>query len=267
MEIFNYSDFTQRNIGIISVSDQEKVRTSTIAIAGCGADGGAPAISLARLGVSNFRLADPDVFDYSNINRQEGAFTDTINTKKAREIELIIKKINPEANVTIYTEGINEDNVNEFIEGSDIVLDEIDYRKPKYALLLHIVARKLNIPVITTVSVGWNAFLFYFDPSGLTFEEYVKKEPLSVEDNFEVNPSAYAPELPSYISEELLKDILSEKVEIPVVDPAVRLASALASSFCIFWLTGAKKIMAVPHYYSAGDLLLKQESFNNLRRS
>ena len=245
-----YEKLTTRNGGIISLEGQAKLKSSVIAIAGCGADGGAPALSLARLGVRNFRLADPDIFDYSNINRQEGAFFSSVGTNKASEISRLIKDVDPTADVVVFDQGINEQNIVRFLAGCDLLLEEIDYRKPELSELAHTTAFGLGIPVITVVSVGWNAFLFFFKPGATTYDEYVSTYGLQ----------AYAPELPDYFSQELIDAVITEQIEIPAIDPSVRMASALASAFSYFHLSGIKELLPVPHYYSSGDLMLKQAS-------
>lgn len=257
-----YEQIVDRNRGLLSETAQAQLRRATIAIAGCGADGGAPALSLARLGVRNFRLADPDTFDYSNINRQEGAFLSTRGQNKAETVAGLIRDIDDEANVKTYTEGLNTENIEEFLQGADLFLEEIDYRRPYDTLMAHRKARELNIPVFTVVSVAWNAFLFHFRPDGMTYEAYAGVQGDTVKTSADINLAAYAPEIPPYLSPELIQDILAERIEIPAVDPAVRMASALASSFSVFYLTGMKEILPVPHYYSAGDLLLKSDKVN-----
>lgn len=260
-----YSDLIKRNIGIISLEEQKIIKEAKVAIAGCGADGGAPAISLARLGVKRFALADPDVFDHSNMNRQEGAYHSTLGKKKAEVIAKNIIDINPEAKVDIYEDGINSENVTDFLSGANIVLEEIDYRLPSYSLLIHKNARKLNLPVFTSVSVAWNAFLFYFDPKGMTYEEYIGIEDSNNSNikSTDIDITAFAPEIPSYLSPDLIQDVLEEKVEIPAVDPGVRIASALLSSFCIYHLTKSRQIDSVPNYYTCGDIFLMKSKLNS----
>lgn len=62
----------------MSEEDVIKLNRCTIAIAGCGCIGGFSAELLARMGVGGFVLADPDIFDVSNINRQCAATYNTV---------------------------------------------------------------------------------------------------------------------------------------------------------------------------------------------
>ena len=71
---FSYELAFARNVGWVTEQEQARLKQCSVAIGGLGGVGGAHAITLARLGVGNFRLADFDVFDWPNMNRQAGAF-------------------------------------------------------------------------------------------------------------------------------------------------------------------------------------------------
>ncbi|MFZ2293610.1 MAG: ThiF family adenylyltransferase, partial [Polaromonas sp.] len=71
---FDYDRAFSRNIGWVTQAEQEKLKRSRIAIAGLGGVGGGHLLTLARLGISNFNIADFDDFDVHNLNRQAGAF-------------------------------------------------------------------------------------------------------------------------------------------------------------------------------------------------
>lgn len=257
-----YQQRVSRNLGIISASCQEKIQHCTVALAGCGAGGGATAVSLARLGFRRFLLSDPDVVDVSNINRQEGAFISTIGQNKAGVIAREILDIDKDAQVQVYQQGITPENVDDFISKADVVIEEVDYRNPSTTLLIHQVSRKLSKPIFTGIPVAWNAFLFFFSPDGMTYEEYTGLGDTDSGDikSTDVCVSAYVPEPPYYLGETLLRSVLNEEMDIPAVDPGVRLASALTSSHVYYFVTGEKEILPVPQYYSAKDLFTKDAS-------
>ena len=60
--MFNYQEFTGRNIGFVSPEDQQKISQAKIFIPGVGGMGGSALESLVRLGVQNFIIADFDKF-------------------------------------------------------------------------------------------------------------------------------------------------------------------------------------------------------------
>ena len=70
---FRYEQAFSRNIGWVTREEQALLRSKRVAIAGGGGVGGVHALTLARLGVTKFRIADFDTFDVPNFNRQVGA--------------------------------------------------------------------------------------------------------------------------------------------------------------------------------------------------
>ena len=75
---FDYDDAFSRNIGWVTEWEQRALCDKTVAIAGMGGVSGAHLITLARLGVGAFHIADLDSFEIANINRQFGAGTSTL---------------------------------------------------------------------------------------------------------------------------------------------------------------------------------------------
>ena len=70
---FSYDNAFARNIGWVTHAEQSVLRDKRVAIAGLGGVGGVHLLTLARLGIGNFHVADFDTFDVANFNRQVGA--------------------------------------------------------------------------------------------------------------------------------------------------------------------------------------------------
>lgn len=83
MNKFDYSQAFSRNLGWITSDEAELLKKKKVAIAGMGGVGGQYCEVLARLGISNFQLADPDSFEQVNFNRQNGSGMSTVGRKKA----------------------------------------------------------------------------------------------------------------------------------------------------------------------------------------
>jgi len=79
---FDRGEAFTRNIGLVTIEEQERLRDFTIAIPGMGGVGGANLISLVRQGFEKFKIADLDVYELKNFNRQYGARTDTLGKEK-----------------------------------------------------------------------------------------------------------------------------------------------------------------------------------------
>src|SRR5712671_2169680 len=80
--IFVYDEAFSRNIGWVTEWEQLALRHKRIAIAGMGGVGGFHLLTLVRFGIGAFNIADGDVFDLVNFNRQAGAMLDSIGRSK-----------------------------------------------------------------------------------------------------------------------------------------------------------------------------------------
>lgn len=122
---FTYQEFTTRNFGFINQAEQEKLRDAHVFIPGVGGMGGACIQSLARSGIGNFTIADMDVFEVSNLNRQVFANLDTVDIEKSRATEMALKRINPEINLRVF-DGNWPAQTEEILKEVDIVVNGMD---------------------------------------------------------------------------------------------------------------------------------------------
>ncbi len=178
---FIYEKAFSRNIGWVSTWEQQILRQKTVAIAGMGGVGGVHLLTLARLGIENFHIADMDYFEVENFNRQVGAFMSTVGEDKAATLKRMALDINPEANIKIFPQGVLDENLEEFLEGADLYVDGLD------AFVLD-VRRKIfahchtnGIPAVTAGPLGWGSAYMIFSPDGMSFEEYFQLEGLPFE--------------------------------------------------------------------------------------
>lgn len=170
-----YYSFLARSIPFLTEEGVKKLRNSTIAIAGLGGVGGATVVTLARLGVGNFILADSGRFDKPDMNRQWAAFKSTLGKNKIVVYEKVLKDINPTINIKKFNKGIPFDNLSIFLDDVDIVIDVLDFfinyelRKEFYRQ-----ARKKGIFMLTSSIVGFGATLMGFSPFGMKHEDFMK---------------------------------------------------------------------------------------------
>lgn len=161
-----------RNIGVWTEEFQDKLKKTTIGIAGLGGQGLIATI-LARNGIGNLKIADPDVFERHNIQRQVYALESTVGRNKTVVTANGLKDINPEINIINYEEGITFDNLEDFLEGCDFLHDGMDYFVPDLKLEFHRKARERGLIVTTAFHVGTGASAITFHPKkGMCFEEY-----------------------------------------------------------------------------------------------
>ena len=169
---FSYEQAFDRNLGWLTAQEQAILRKSCVAIAGLGGAGGMQAQVLARLGIGRFKIADPDTFELTNINRQIGASVETLGEQKTSVIREMILSINPEAEVTIFEEGVTQHNVDRFLESVDLALDGIDFFGQDSKLLFFRKCYEKRIPALTSCPLGFGASVIIFSPSGMKYEDY-----------------------------------------------------------------------------------------------
>jgi molybdopterin/thiamine biosynthesis adenylyltransferase len=154
-------------------SSQEKLRNSVVGIAGCGGIGGLLAMTLARLGVCHMKLADPDSFEVSNINRQLGAGEKTIGKNKAIVVGELVRDMVSDVTVEVYPEGIQLHTAESFLEGCDLVFDQTDVYliAERYALHRAFQEHKRTKYILASCVWGWGANVYKFERGGVTLED------------------------------------------------------------------------------------------------
>lgn len=167
-----YKESFKRNLGLINEDEQDRLRSSRVAIAGLGGVGGIHLVTLARIGVGAFNIADNDTFEAVNFNRQYGASLNTVGRKKTDVMAETARSINPEARIEVFPDGINPSNIDEFLDGVDFVIDAIDFFAIDARRLLFKKAREKGIYAATSGPIGFGATLQVFSPAGMAFDEY-----------------------------------------------------------------------------------------------
>jgi len=173
---FHYSAAYSRNIGWVTQSEQARLKNARIAIAGLGGVGGAHLLTLARLGIANFNIADFDEFDIHNMNRQAGAFLPYMGQSKIDTMARMAKDINPEIDLRLFPQGVNEANVDEFLSDVDVYVDGLDFFVLPVRRMVFAKCREKGIPALTAAPLGMGVAFLYFSPTGMSFEDYFKVE-------------------------------------------------------------------------------------------
>lgn len=172
--MFSYLEAFDRNIGWVTEAEQQALRGKRIAIAGLGGVGGAHLLTLTRLGIGAFNLADFDHFEIHNFNRQVGANIHSIGRRKTDVMAEMAASINPELDIRRFPDGVHADNVEQFLDGVDLYVDGLDFFVlDERQRLFERCARK-GIPAITAAPLGMGAALLVFLPGRMTFEEYFR---------------------------------------------------------------------------------------------
>ena len=169
---WTYDEAFSRNLGLISPVEQTQLRNCRVAIPGMGGVGGNHLITLSRLGVGKFRIADADSFEVKNFSRQFGSMVETLGCPKAEVLKRFSQGINPELEVDSFNEFITSKNVDQFLDGVDLLIDSVDFFAFEARRMLFREAQKRGIWTLTAGPVGFSTAWLAFDPNGMTFDDY-----------------------------------------------------------------------------------------------
>jgi hypothetical protein len=173
---FDYQTAFSRNIGWVTQAEQQRLRGTRVAIAGLGGVGGFHLLTLARLGVGAFNVAEFDQFDLANFNRQIGANLRTIAQPKLDVLVDMAREINPELDIRVFPAGVQHDNVDEFLCDANVYVDGLDFFAFAARRLTFAACARLQLPAVTAAPLGMGVALLNFMPGQMSFEEYFRLE-------------------------------------------------------------------------------------------
>ncbi len=110
------------------------VRRARVGIAGLGGLGSAVAVALARTGVGRLVLADFDVVEPSNLNRQQ-YFVDQIGQFKTDALRANLERINPYVDLETHTCRLDTDSVAQVFADVDVLVEAFDNPAAKAMLV------------------------------------------------------------------------------------------------------------------------------------
>ena len=114
----------------------KKIKQGRIGIAGAGGLGSSVAIALTRVGVGQLNIADFDVVEPSNLNRQQ-YFIDQIGMPKVIALRNNLQRINPGTKINIFNKKVTPENLSEFFGEVDILVEAFDAADQKAMLTNH----------------------------------------------------------------------------------------------------------------------------------
>jgi molybdopterin/thiamine biosynthesis adenylyltransferase len=246
---WSYAEAFSRHRGLVSEPEQERLRRSRVAIAGMGGVGGIHLITLARLGIGTFHLADPDTFEVANFNRQYGATTRSLGRNKAEVMAEEARAVNPELRLRVLAEPISPRNVGEFLDGVDVFVDGLDFFALDARRLVFAEARRRGIWAVTAGPIGLSAAWLVFAPRGMSFDAYFDlRDGMSRLEQvvaFAVGLTPRATQA-SYLD---LTQVDPRSARGPSAGLACHLCSGVAAAEVVKILLGRSPVRPAPHYF------------------
>ncbi|MBF0453714.1 MAG: molybdopterin-synthase adenylyltransferase MoeB [Magnetococcales bacterium] len=144
----------------IGGAGQAKLLDATVFILGAGGLGSPAALYLAAAGVGHLVIADSDRVELSNLQRQILHTTCRVGALKVSSAKQAIQAINPEVQVTTFSQRVTETNVESMLASADLVLDGSDNFATRY--LLNDACFRLKKKLISAAVLGFEGQIASF---------------------------------------------------------------------------------------------------------
>ncbi len=142
-----------RNVNALSPRENESLKGFKVFVAGCGGIGGFVIEELGRLGIGHITVADGEVFDETNLNRQILSTMLLLGKSKSAAAKTRMEAVNPDVVVTPMHTIIKDENCRDLIHGHDVVVDALDNVACRF--LLEASCRMEDIPMVHGAVAGW----------------------------------------------------------------------------------------------------------------
>jgi len=154
---------------LLGAEKLEKLKNSNVLVVGLGGVGAYAAEQLCRAGIGKMTIADGDVVEVSNRNRQLPALISTDKRPKAEILAERFMDINPELRLKVVNDFIRDEKTIELLMSQhfDFVVDAIDTLAPKVFLIYH--ATELGLKVVSSMGAGGK-----MDPSKIQISDISK---------------------------------------------------------------------------------------------
>ncbi|HVK52355.1 MAG TPA: molybdopterin-synthase adenylyltransferase MoeB [Pseudoxanthomonas sp.] len=130
----------------VGIAGQRRLQQARVLMIGAGGLGSPAGFYLAAAGIGHLRVADDDVVDRSNLQRQILHTEARIGQAKVASAQATLAALNPGVHVEAVQERVTSDNVERLLEGVDVVLDGADNFPVRY--LLNDACVKLGKPLV-----------------------------------------------------------------------------------------------------------------------
>ncbi len=195
------------NVGVVGLSTGHVIAHTMVMEGVCG----------------HIKLADFDLLEVSNLNRIPASLLD-INVNKAVITARRIAELDPYLTIDVFDKGLLESNIDSFMDGLDIVIEECDSLNVK--VLVREAAKKRRIPVLMATSDGgiMDVERFDTDPDLKPFHGLTEVDAAELKDLSRRDKSGYA--LAIFEGDKITSRLAASMIEI---DYTVKTWSQLAS--------------------------------------
>lgn len=145
----------------LDVAGQEALLAAHALVVGMGGLGAPLALYLAAAGVGKLTVADDDIVEASNLQRQIIHTTKDIGRAKVESAKESLAAINSDCEVTALETRLDGPALTQLVESADIVLDGTDNFATRYAINAACVAS--DTPLVSGAAIRWEGQVAVFD--------------------------------------------------------------------------------------------------------
>ncbi|HUJ68872.1 MAG TPA: sulfur carrier protein ThiS adenylyltransferase ThiF [Syntrophorhabdales bacterium] len=129
------------------------LKKATVGIAGLGGLGSSCAVALCRMGIGRLVLADFDVVEPSNLNRQQ-YFVDQIGMYKTEATRQNLERINPYVSLETHCLMLDESNIPLVFSEASVVVEAFDRAEMKAMIVKTVLGAMPGVSVVAASGVA-----------------------------------------------------------------------------------------------------------------
>ena len=146
----------------LGIEGQQRITAARVLVVGAGGLGCPVAMYLGASGVGHLHIADGDVVDLTNLQRQIGHANDRIGVNKAESLALSVRALNPEIEVLPIASRLEGEALQQTVASVDLVVDASDNFATRHAINRACVnAKKI---LVSGSALGFAGQLAVFNP-------------------------------------------------------------------------------------------------------
>jgi len=146
----------------LGVDGQTRLRAAHVLLVGAGGLGCPAALYLASGGIGRLTIADPDVVDLTNLQRQILYRVDSIGASKSESARAALNAVNPEVEVVPIALRLAGEALERAVGAADVVLDCSDNFETRHAVNRACVRQAR--PLVSGAAIRFDGQLAVFDP-------------------------------------------------------------------------------------------------------
>jgi molybdopterin/thiamine biosynthesis adenylyltransferase len=145
----------------VGIEGQQRLLDSHALVVGAGGLGSPVAMYLAASGVGHITLADHDVVDLTNLQRQIAHTTERVGRAKVHSAALAMHALNPDVRITPLQEKLNVAQLDSLVANANVVLDCCDNFQTRQAI--NVACVKHRVPLVSGAAIRMDGQLAVYD--------------------------------------------------------------------------------------------------------